>query len=67
MILVYLLWGLHLLKTIGLPEDASAGPKYTKIKYRWLMHLNKDHNLVLISLVGSEIPQICNVLFPSSD
>lgn len=52
---VYLFWGLHLLRTIGLPEDDSAGPKYTKTKYTQLMHLNKNHHLVLISLVGSEI------------
>lgn len=50
-----LVLNLHLLRAIGLPEDDSAGPKYTKTKYTQLMHLNKNHHLVLISLVGSEI------------
>lgn len=66
-ILVYLLWGLHVLRTIGLHEDASAGPKYTKTEYRWLMHFNKNHNLVLISLMVSQTHQLCSVLSPSSD
>lgn len=30
------------------------------------MHLNKNHNLVLISLVDSEIHQLCDVSSPSS-
>lgn len=37
LILVYLLWGLHLLRTIALPKDASAGLEYTKTQYRWFV------------------------------
>lgn len=62
-----LVWGLYLLRTIGLHEDASAAPKYTRTKYRCLMHFNKHHNLVIISLMVSEIHQLCSVLSPSSD
>lgn len=37
-----------------------------KRRYRWLMHLNKNHDLALISLVCSEVLQFCNTSFPSS-
>lgn len=42
----------HLLRTIGMYEDAFAGPKYTKTRVRWFLHHGKNHILYSFPLRG---------------